>query len=67
MAIDTIFQTHEDNIHLTISPLNDTARQLLSTIEVGRLENGVLVLSEDECDAAFEVIDAAGLKNEVLA
>lgn len=66
MAVDTIFRPHQDNSRFTLSALNDTARQLLSTIEVGRLENGVLVLSEDECDAAFEVIDAAGPENVTL-
>lgn len=64
---DFIFQTHSDRTRFTLSALHDRARSLLSTIKVGSLENGVLVLSSQaDCDAAFEVVDAAGLSTMTL-
>ena len=65
-SADIIVQSHDDRIHTTLNALNDRSRHLLSTIKEGSLEDGVLVLSDEECAAAFAAVDAAGLFTTTL-
>ena len=65
-SADIIVQSHDDRIHTTLNALNDRSRHLLSTIKEGALEDGVLVLSDEECAAAFAAVDAAGLFTTTL-
>ena len=54
---DVMVATHDDGIRVKFSPLNLQTSLLLSSVNVGMNEHGVLIVSVFDCEYVFEIID----------